>query len=870
MASMVVLVTVAYTTAPYLLPQYLSSYLKTQGVELSEFNMNRPSLRRLEIDRLALMVDGMEVVANGISIRYHFSGLLERRIDEVKIQRLSIALPPPISGSNREITLSPWALIPVDALTVSDFELTTAAPAANFVGRISLSPSSAKASLRISSERLPQDLVTRLHLQPSGHFVMQIAPPDSQPVLSLEGQHDSAGQIKFDGDLKLDGAAFEFALRLAGIDQPSGRIIGTFAGTGALKPQGAVAMTGTGDFELEFRGNVAGATGLTYMGHVELFLGPEQLRAESKGSTIGVQTIETPDGQYLFDNTFIKLDYRAQIPINGGLPNVSLIAGEADLNLSINLPGATRASETLVLHDLSLTGVATARLNDDLHGLSGKLIVNARQFDYENILFEPNGEGLALNFDLNRDPKIGPNVDPKIGLKRPPDSSADPFARISGQLGAEIVTLITSRTANAPIQSLGLDAGVRVSIENGRYSASIVPNSLVNIITEALDLGFESLDTFIVEVSPDGTISNNGGILSTRFVLTTDDQQQLRYTNARLNIDSLVVGANNIAAMGSFRSDRSSKALPLNFVVNGKRDSATGTFEVSANHLIDRPVLKKELPGWVADYDLLGGQLNFSLKGTFDVSDEPRFDAAGEVSLKEVVARYDDISMTGVNADFPLRVQTDNLHLGPGPMFITSIDIGFPASEIAFQLETDTSVAKVDDFSANLLAADISIGQLVYNIDDASSQFTVQVQGLPVANVLALEGEDINGDGIIDGNLPVELTNAGVTVAGGSFTSRPPGGYLRYLGDLPATSMGLDLAIRALRNFEYTEMKVGVDYAPDGALAALVRLRGKSQDVENGRPIHFNVNVTENIPALLESIRASEATERRVQQRLSR
>ncbi|MGV0036392.1 MAG: intermembrane phospholipid transport protein YdbH family protein [Candidatus Azotimanducaceae bacterium WSBS_2022_MAG_OTU7] len=76
--------------------------------------------------------------------------------------------------------------------------------------------------------------------------------------------------------------------------------------------------------------------------------------------------------------------------------------------------------------------------------------------------------------------------------------------------------------------------------------------------------------------------------------------------------------------------------------------------------------------------------------------------------------------------------------------------------------------------------------------------------------------------------------------------------------------------IRALRNFEYTEMNVDVDYAPDGALAALVRLRGRNPDVENGRAIHFNMNVSENILALLDSIRASEATQQRVQQRLSR
>ena len=50
-----------------------------------------------------------------------------------------------------------------------------------------------------------------------------------------------------------------------------------------------------------------------------------------------------------------------------------------------------------------------------------------------------------------------------------------------------------------------------------------------------------------------------------------------------------------------------------------------------------------------------------------------------------------------------------------------------------------------------------------------------------------------------------------------------------------------------------------------------MRLEGASPDVENGRPINFNLSVTQNLPLLLQSLRLSQnigdAVERRLQER---
>ena len=142
--------------------------------------------------------------------------------------------------------------------------------------------------------------------------------------------------------------------------------------------------------------------------------------------------------------------------------------------------------------------------------------------------------------------------------------------------------------------------------------------------------------------------------------------------------------------------------------------------------------------------------------------------------------------------------------------------------------------------------------------------FDVALTGVSLADVLALEGGDVQGSGILDGKLPVLIDGENFIVDNGAVSARPPGGTLVYKG-AAASSMvaqsGFGFAFQALEDFRYDTLDANVVLAADGALALTVRLRGANPAVEQGRAIAFNLNLNENLRALLESLRAADNTD---------
>jgi hypothetical protein len=346
--------------------------------------------------------------------------------------------------------------------------------------------------------------------------------------------------------------------------------------------------------------------------------------------------------------------------------------------------------------------------------------------------------------------------------------------------------------------------------------------------------------------------------------------QRVAFRSAQLDFNKVYFQNPRLALKGRAKARSSSLAVPLLFEAIVDTNIEAADFSIEIDHQVQQPLLNTELSGWRSPFDLDAGALKFAFKGktkrqgsTFAV------DGAGEFSIVAGSAHQNKVKMTGLSAAFPLLVIGSNVQVLPGTLDIKTLDAGVPVRNIQLLMHTDFTEAYVSNLHADVLGAAVQTTDFTYNLDQQSAQFEVQVTQLPVADVLLLESEDIRGDGILDGNLSVVLSSIGTAITEGKLISRAPGGSLAYLGNLPETNPGLSLAIKALRNFVYREMEIDVNLVPEGDLKLLVKLEGYSPDVENGRAINFNLNVSENLPALIESLQASDTFSERIQQRLS-
>ena len=108
-------------------------------------------------------------------------------------------------------------------------------------------------------------------------------------------------------------------------------------------------------------------------------------------------------------------------------------------------------------------------------------------------------------------------------------------------------------------------------------------------------------------------------------------------------------------------------------------------------------------------------------------------------------------------------------------------------------------------------------------------------------------------------------------VLGGELSSIPPGGDISLSEDFSSLTgqPGLDFALQALNDFSYDSLLADVSYEPNGDLELGVALQGSNPAIEQGRRIHYNVTVSENVLALLESLKADQLITNKVEQRMN-
>ena len=62
----------------------------------------------------------------------------------------------------------------------------------------------------------------------------------------------------------------------------------------------------------------------------------------------------------------------------------------------------------------------------------------------------------------------------------------------------------------------------------------------------------------------------------------------------------------------------------------------------------------------------------------------------------------------------------------------------------------------------------------------------------------------------------------------------------------------VELALQALSNFQYSDLKLTVNRAAAGDTVALMQVKGKNPDFYGGHPVEFNLNISGKLDQILD------------------
>ena len=229
---------------------------------------------------------------------------------------------------------------------------------------------------------------------------------------------------------------------------------------------------------------------------------------------------------------------------------------------------------------------------------------------------------------------------------------------------------------------------------------------------------------------------------------------------------------------------------------------------------------------------------------------------------------YEDFFFRGVNGALQAVIDTTGaLPVTVPPLTLTAagFDVGLPMENLEMEFSLDREgVLHIDHFLTRVLDGTVSAADLTFDFNRERNELLVQFAGLQMARMLDLvEYEGVEALGAVSGEIPLTLTPNGVEVAAGMLRADAPGGVIRYLGAATGTTgnAGLDLMNEALSNYQFESLTSGIEYTPDGELLLDMKLQGGNPDMQNGQRINLNLNLSDNIPALLESLQAARAIE---------
>lgn len=497
--------------------------------------------------------------------------------------------------------------------------------------------------------------------------------------------------------------------------------------------------------------------------------------------------------------------------------------------------------------------------------------------------------GGHVNFDYSA-PVLRLNIEPGFDLGL---AKARMFSEDAALLDIEQVSLLSSQ-----IWRFNLNTDDQILVFNGgqlRLKAPVLRNH-----PDSDDVGLSGFEVDISRFNGSYDYSDADGSTSWMSRLTTQigfeivnvytTLQPFNFWSYRWPVNLRWDNSQNLLIdLGAVIRGKNVANLQLNQNFSNSRgslqfDTASLVFSPSEDSL---STLLSPLP---LDADLISGALEIAANinwqmpdaSTSTYTDISAWQPGGTVRIeaKELAGLIDETIFTGLNTSAGWQLQSDLSLVSTAVTLlqIQKIDPGLPLSNIQtrFHLNTGSGVLELSSLNFDMFGGKVESDPFSINLkqtdatSDFGDSFELRMDGIDISEVLGLSAySGVSATGLVNGTLPIRLQGFKPVIEGGRLNARVPGGSIRYSsGDAATGNQSLDLVYQALEHYRYDTLSANVDYNEAGELTLEMQLQGESPELNNGQRINLNLNINDNIPALLQSLQAAQGITDRLEELL--